>query len=177
MTTFLMPRRAALAFLVATLALAPVAHAQESEAAIPQAAAPVIPGILPAFITAGLSDPAGRVPALNAVAGAAVANLSIATPTTILTHGQHYTYTVAMQDNNYTGTYTITYSLTQVVGATTKTLQTGTIVSNKNAGPGSYWVWAINAPAAPTSPGLATLTGTITYGKNVQKVSTQVLLK
>jgi len=172
-----MPRRAALALFLAVLPLAQVVHAQEPEAALTAAVAPVIPGILPAFITAGLSDPAGRVPALNAVAGAAVANLSIATPTTILTHGQHYTYTVALQDNNYTGPYTITYSLTQVSGTTTKTLQSATIVSNKTAGPGSYWVWAINAPAAPNYPGLATLTGTITYGKNVQKVSTQVLLK
>ncbi len=179
MKTLSLPLRTTLlaALVAAALPLvSPTSASAQDAADAASAAAVVLPGILPAFITAGLTDPAGRVPALNAVAGAAVANLSIATPGTILTHGKHYTYTAALQDNNYTGTYTITYALTQVAGTTTKTLQSGTIVSNKSAGPGSYWVWAVNAPIIPNSPGLATLTATITYGKSVQKVATAVLL-
>jgi hypothetical protein len=151
--------------------LAVTTPAQETEATT------AAPGIFPAFITAGALDPYGRVPAFDAVPGSGVTNLDLSVPLTVLEHGKYYAYTLALQDNDYTGTYAIAYKLTQVVKGKTVTLESGTIVSDKKTEPGNVWAWTTIGKAIPDSPGQATLEGVITYDGKTATVSTQVLIK
>jgi hypothetical protein len=164
--------RFALTFLAAVLSSASFAHSQE-----PEATTPTAPGMLLAFITAGTPDPAGKVPAINAIAGSGVANLTVGFPMTMLVHGKSYVYVAALQDNNYTGTYTITYSLTHVVAGKVVTLQSGTIVSNKTTAPGNVWAWEVTGPPIPNDPGVALLNAEVKYGTSTQIISTTVLLQ
>jgi hypothetical protein len=136
-----------------------------------------LPGILPAFITAGPPDPAGIVPAYNSVPGSWVDNIDIAVPFTLLDHGKRYVYLVAFQSLTYTGDYTVRYKLKQVIDGKTEVLDSGTIVSDKSARPhGVYAPSALSAPV-PDSPGLATLEAEIIYGKETATTSTQVLIQ
>lgn len=136
----------------------------------------VIPGVLPSFITAGPIDPNGKVPAINAVPGAGVLNLGLSFPQTFLTHGTTYWYLVALSDYNFTGTCVVSFKLTQVQGATTVTLDSGTIKSfscSKN----TNWAWTVLGKPIPNSPGLATLTGSVKYGSATSTVKTTVVLQ
>lgn len=162
--------------LVAAAGFAMTARAQEDETSSNETAT-VVPGILPAFITAGDPDPAGKVPGLDAVPGSDVGNFDIAQPTTVLLHGHRYVYSVALQAANYTGSYTVAYRLTHVVAGKVEVLQSGTIIANTKTKPENYWVWVILAGAIPDSPGMATLEGVITYGKNTATTSVPVLIK
>jgi hypothetical protein len=164
----------ALALAAAVFSLSTTTLAQEPDSTS------AVPGVLPAFIVAGLPDPKGKVPTFNGVPGAGVTNLDIAEPLTILTHGQKYVYLVSFEDYDVTGTYEVEYELTQTVGTTTKTLQSGTIVKGKSFTPDTVWAWAIEGPAIPDSPGLSTLEGTIKYGTDYgtgATVKTTVLIK
>lgn len=134
------------------------------------------PGIFPAFITAGLIDPNGKLPALNAVQGAGVANLSEAMPTTVLVHGTSYFYIVALQDFNFTGTCVASYKLTQVQSGKTVTLDSGTIKSFSTT-PGQVWAWAAVGKPIPKSAGIAMLTGSVRYGTVTTSVKTEVILQ
>ncbi len=134
------------------------------------------PGIFPAFVTAGLIDPNGKVPALNVVQGAGVPNLSEAMPMTVLIHGTSYFYIVALQDLNFTGTAVASFKLTQVQSGKTVTLDSGTIKSFSTA-PGNVWAWAAVGKVIPNSPGIAMLTGSVKYGKVTTSVKTEVILQ
>ena len=134
------------------------------------------PGVMPAFITAGALDPAGKVPVLNGVPGAGVNNLDIALPLTLLTHGTSYFYIVALQDRNFTGTCVVSFKLTQVQAGKTVILDSGTIKSFKST-PGQQWAWAAVGKAIPNSPGLATLTGSVKYGTTTTSVNLAVVLQ
>jgi hypothetical protein len=135
-----------------------------------------IPGVLPSFITAGPIDPNGKVPALNAVSGAGVSNLDLSLPQTLLIHGTAYWYIVALSDYNFTGTCVISFKLTQVKSGITVTLDSGTIKSF-SCSPKTNWAWAALGKAIPTSPGIATLTGSVKYGSATATVKTTVLLQ
>jgi hypothetical protein len=135
-----------------------------------------IPGVLPAFITAGPIDPNGKVPATNAVPGAGVANLDLSFPQTILTQGTSYWYLVALNDYNFTGTCVISFKLTQVQGGTTVTLDSGTIKSF-SCSTNTVWAWTKLGKPIPHSPGIATLTGSVKYGTATATVKTTVLLQ
>ncbi|MDP9162116.1 MAG: hypothetical protein M3O09_18065 [Acidobacteriota bacterium] len=135
-----------------------------------------IPGVLPAFITAGPTDPNGKVPALNAVPGAGVSNLDLSFPQTLLTHGTTYWYLVALSDYNFTGTCVVSFKLTQVQGGTTVTLDSGTIKSF-SCSANTNWAWTALGKPVPNSPGIATLTGSVKYGSASATVRTTVLLK
>lgn len=140
------------------------------------AAAGSVPGILPAFITAGSPDPAGIVPTINKVPGSGTTNLDVAFPVTLLQAGQTYVYSIVLQDNNFKGSSTVSFQLTQVQNGTTVTLDSGTITTFKTA-PGDIWLWVATGAPIPASPGVATLTGLITYGAKTAKTSTTVVIQ
>jgi len=139
-------------------------------------AAAVVPGILPAFITAGIIDPNGKVPALNAVPGSGVANLSEAMPLTILNHGNSYSYLVALQDYNFTGTCVVSFKLTQLQNGNIVTLDSGTI-KTFDSSPGQVWAWVKTGKPIPNAPGIATLMGSVKYGTKTVSVKTTVVLQ
>ena len=134
------------------------------------AAAP--PGVIANFITAGTPDPKGRVPALDAVAGAGVQNITMASPLGILQHGRVYTLILTSQNNTFRGVCADSYSLKQG----TAVLASGKI-HNYACQPGTYWQWSVNSPVIPNKPGLATLTGTVTYGGKTATTTATVLIK
>ena len=130
------------------------------------------PGVIAAFITAGVADPNGKVPKLNAVAGAGVTNIAISSPQGILQHGGFYTIVLASQNVAFKGNCTDSY----VLQRGTKILAHGTIHTYA-CGAGSYWEWAINTPAIPNSPGLANLVGTVAFGGKKVTTTAKVLIK
>jgi hypothetical protein len=108
-------------------------------------------GIVPAFISAGLPDPKGKVPVLNGVTGSGILNLDIAFPMTLLTHGSNYIYTFTFEDVNFTGTCQASFTLTQIQFNKTVTLD-----SKKGAafscGPGTFWFSTFNGKVIPDFP-------------------------
>jgi hypothetical protein len=133
-------------------------------------------GVMPAFITAGTPDPNGKVPVIDGVPGAGVANLGVAAPQTILVHGNSYVYTVALQDVNFTGTCQASFTLTQVQYNKTVTLDSAKD-DTFSCGPGTWWVWVFGGKTIPNFPGPATLTGTVTYGSEKASTTTTVVLQ
>jgi hypothetical protein len=120
-------------------------------------------GVIPLFISAGALDPNGKVPAIDAVPGSGVTNSDIAQPLAVLTHGTSYVFSVALQNVNFTGTYQVSYTLTQIQLNKTVTLDSGKN-SSFTCNPGGQWLFAFDGKAIPDFPGPATLTGTVTYG-------------
>ena len=137
---------------------------------------PIPTAVMANFITAGLVDPNGKVPAVNAVPGAGVPNLSIAVPFAILQHGTVYTYLLSSQNVSFNGTCKDSYKLTQGTGAA-KVVLDSHVIKSYACTPSSFWEWAINGAPVPNSPGLATLTGTITFGTTQVTTSTTVLIQ
>ena len=135
------------------------------------------PGVLVAFISAGLRDPNGKVPVLNGVPGAGVANLSVALPQTVLVHGNVYDYVVAFQNGAYTGNCGVSFLLTQGTGASKKILDSGVIKSSYSCAAGTSWAWVRVGKVIPDSPGLASLTAIVTYGTSHAYSKTTVLIQ
>src|ERR1700710_847185 len=129
------------------------------------------PGVIADFITAGAIDPNGKVPVLNAIKGAGVSNIAMASPLAVLKHGSFYAVILTSQNVTFKGTCTDSY----VLQRGTKILARGTIHTYACA-PGTYWEWEINTPAIPNSPGLATLVGTVTFGGKKNTTSANVLI-
>ena len=132
-------------------------------------------GVIPAFISAGLPDPNGKVPASNAVPGSGVTNLDISFPLMLLTHGNSYVFTLALQDIDFTGTCQASYTLTQIQLNKTVTLDSakdGTFSCN----PGTIWFWTFTGKPIPDFPGPAALTGTVTYGTSKATVVSTVVI-
>lgn len=163
------PSRLGSVLVVAAAILPGASHAQDIAEA-------TTPGILPAFITAGLPDPSHVVPSTNKATGSAIENLDIAFPLTLLNHGQSYVYSIVLQDYNYTGASTVSYKLTQVQNGVTVTLDEATITSF-NTAPGDIWLWVATGKPIPSSPGVATLTGIVTYGSKTAHTKTTVVLQ
>jgi hypothetical protein len=132
-------------------------------------------GVIPAFISAGLPDPNGKVPASNAVPGSGVTNLDISFPLMLLTHGNSYVFTVALQDIDFTGTCQASYTLTQIQLNKTVTLDSAKDASF-SCGPGTIWFWTFTGKPIPDFPGPATLTGTVTYGTTKANVVSTVVI-
>ena len=132
-------------------------------------------GVIPAFISAGSPDPNGKVPAANAVPGSGVNNLDISFPLLLLTHGDSYVFTIALQDIDFTGTCQASYTLTQI-----QLNKTVTLDSAKDAGfscgPATIWFWTFTGKPIPDFPGPATLTGTVTYGTSKATVVSTVVI-
>jgi hypothetical protein len=141
-----------------------------------QSFAQTVPGVLPAFITAGLIDPNGKVPAVNGVPGAGTPNMAVAFPTTVLTHGTSYVYTVAAQNYSFSGTCVASYKLTQLQSGKTVILDSGTI-NTFSCASGEEWAFAAFGNAIPNSPGPATLIGLVKFGTTTIKTKTAVVLQ
>jgi len=158
------------------IAVAVAALAMFTTTAGLSASAQTIPAMLPTSITAGLPDPAGKVPTINGVPGSQVENLDVSFPLAILAQGNRYVYSTTVQDNSYTGSCTVSYALTQVQNGKKVTLDAAKITTFKTA-PGNIWLWVILGKAIPNSPGLATLTGTFKCGTNVDSIKSAMLLQ
>jgi hypothetical protein len=111
-----------------------------------------LPAMLPTSITAGLPDPAGKVPTINGVPGSQVTNLDVSFPLSLLAHGNRYVYSVTVQDNSYTGSCTLSYALTQVQNGKKVTLDSAKITTF-NTAPGNIWLWVILGKAIPKLAG------------------------
>lgn len=149
----------------ATLAGSTTSHAQTDSKT-------VATDVMATFIVAGAIDPNHKVPALNAVQGAGVANVAVAFPIAVLKHGTQYIYTLGSQNTTFAGTCQDTYKLTQVQNGKVVTLDSGVIVNSYNCTANTVWFWYISGNPVPDAPGIATLTGTISYG--TKKVSTKL---
>ncbi len=119
------------------------------------------PVVVPTLVLATHPDPKGKVPVINGVPGAGVANLDLGFPTSLLVHGGFYVYIVGFSDTTFTGTCAVSYKLTQIQAGKTVTLDTAS--RNVATTPGD-WAWAFVGKTIPSSPGLATLTGTTKCG-------------
>ncbi len=115
------------------------------------------------YAVIGDIDPNGKVPALNGVPGAGVANVDVPIPLYVLAGGSAYAITVGTQNNSFAGSCTVSYTLTAVIGGTKTTLGSAT-TQPYNCGKGTTWAWAFNTPALPNFKGAATLTATATFG-------------
>lgn len=146
------------------------------DAALQNAAAAAPPAIYVTSVTAGYVDPAHKVPTINGVPGALATNVDVAIPLALLTHGNIYVYSLTVQDNTFTGSCTASYSLTQVQGTKTVTLDTRAITTFKTA-PGNVWLWVSQGKPIPNSPGPATLTGSVKCGTSTYSKSSAVLLQ
>ena len=128
-------------------------------------------------VFAGQPDNAGVIPNFDKVSGTNVDNFDIAVFQAVLTHGLSYNYTVAYQVNSFKGTCETSYALTQVNGSgVTVTLDASTIYSN-SCEQGQVFFYYKTGAAVPNSPGPATLTGMVKFGKKTVKLSLPVLIK
>ena len=128
-------------------------------------------------ITAGQPDPNGKVPAFDGVPGAGVDTFSVPATQAVLTHGLVYTFSISLQDSTYTGNVEVYFEITQKTGTKTTVLVKQVINKKFASSPGNYWLWDINGPAIPNSPGPATLTGFAKFGTTTVKLSEALLLK
>ena len=121
-------------------------------------------GVVLTSITAGAGDPNGKVPAINAVPGAGVANADLSFPLAVLIHGSAYYIQMTSQNTTFNGTCENSYKLTQVQSGKTVTLLSGKTKAYSCA-PGTIWAWYLGSKAVPDAPGAATLEGTVAAGK------------
>lgn len=142
--------------------------------ALGQAAPAATPVVVPTLVLATPTDPNGKVPTVNGVPGAGVTNMDVGFPTALLVHARFYVYIVGFSDTTFSGTCAVTYKLTQVQAGKTVTLDTAT--RNVATTPGD-WAWAFAGKAIPTSPGVATLTGTVKCGTATGTITKAVYLQ
>ena len=112
-------------------------------------------------VTASFPDSAQKVPALNAVPGAAIPTFSDGLAQGVLTHGQFYSYCVSLASATATGKATVSYRISR--GATT--IQAATIIpsSKFSVSSNGIWYWCSGYKALPNSPGAANLSGTVAF--------------
>jgi hypothetical protein len=123
-------------------------------------------GVVVTSFTAGIADPNHKVPAINGVPGAGANNWDIPVPLPILKVGAFYNYQMSFYSISYTGNCKATYKLTQVQAGKTVTIDAGTIAPTINCTFPSVWLYSANSSKRiPSSPGAATLTGTLTTSK------------
>jgi len=120
-------------------------------------------GVVLTSFTVGLTDPNGKVPTLDGVPGAGVHNWDTATPKALLQSGGSYTYHMTFQSINYSGTCKASYKLTQKQGQKNVVLDAGVIADTFDCSSPTNWAYALtSSKTIPSSPGAATLTGTLT---------------
>src|SRR5215468_8994114 len=137
----------------------------------PKVAPPEDGTVVITSLTAGETDPNGKVPTLNGVRGAGTNNWDIAIPTGILVNGRAYTYSITFQDIGYSGRCSASYKLTQNVGGKKVTLDQGSIFGTTCAA-GNLYMSGVPGRILPNAPGNATLMGTVAFGD--RKVSVKV---
>jgi hypothetical protein len=149
--------------------------------ALVAASAPASAQVYVTSVTAAIPDPNNKVPGFNKVPGAGIENWANGVAQVVLVHGQSYNYCVSLGSAKANGTAGVTYTI-----ARKKTIiQSGVIIA-----PGGLTITADQImyvcsgyTVLPTSPGTATLTGTVSYTPNgktkaaVSKVTTGVVLQ
>ncbi len=112
-------------------------------------------------ITASFPDPNTKVPAFNVVPGAGIPTWSIGLAQAVLVHGQSYNYCVSLGSNTASGKASVAFKITR--GSTI--IQSATIIAAKDFNVSNNGVWYLCSgyTALPSSPGAATLTGTVAY--------------
>jgi hypothetical protein len=111
------------------------------------------------------------------VPGAAVNNWDIAIPTAVLTVSFTYNYQMTFHSIDYKGKCKATYKLTQVQGGKNVTLDSGTIAPGFDCSSPSAWVFDANgSKPIPSSPGPATLVGTLSTSKGKVTVKLPMLI-
>jgi hypothetical protein len=133
----------------------------------------------PGYITAvmaGLPDSAGKVPTFNGVPGAAVTNLDVAVPVAHLIHGIVFTYTVAQQNNSFSGNCHTQYMITQMIGGK-RTIIDRHAIKQFNCKANTIYSWSITANPVPNNPGPATLTGLVNFGGQMVKFSVPLTIE
>jgi len=153
-----------------------VAIATISVASPALALAATATGVLITTVTASNLDPAGKVPTINGVAGAAVNNIDLAVPQAILVHGTTYFYGMTTQNNTFSGVCKDSFKLTQLQGSTTVVLDSG-VIKSFDCTPGSPWFWVKTGKPVPNAPGPANLIGTVTYGGSKVTMNVKVLIQ
>jgi hypothetical protein len=135
-------------------------------------------GVVVTSFTAGVADPNGKVPAINGVPGAGVGNWDIPIPLPILKVGFFYNYQMSFYSISYSGNCKATYKLTQVKAGKTATLDSGTIAPTINCTFPSVWLYSANSSKRiPSSPGAATLTGTLATSKGKVTVKVPMIIQ
>lgn len=131
-------------------------------------------------VTASFPDPNGKLPAFNVVPGAGIPSWSIGLAQAVLTQGQSYNYCVSLGTATANGKAAVSYKITQ--GSTV--VQTHVIITGSKFSVGSNGVYYLCSGyyALPSSPGPATLTGSVSYlpkgatTPTVSKISAAILL-
>jgi hypothetical protein len=114
------------------------------------------------YAVIGATDPNNKVPALDAVPGAGISNVSVALPVDILLPGVSYTVVFGVQNLGFNGTCTASY----ILGAGANGEQ---VISNYYTEPytcaaHSIWTFPFPVGAIPNIPGPALLTATVQFG-------------
>jgi hypothetical protein len=119
------------------------------------------PGVI-TYAVIGAADPSKKLPALNAVSGAGVSNVSVALPVYILKPGVAYEVVIGMQDYTFSGncvtSYTLGYGATGAANTTTWTTAAYSCPAT------SIWTFPFPVSAILNKPGPALLTATVKFG-------------
>ncbi len=120
-------------------------------------------------ITAARPDGAGKVPAFNAVPGAAIPSWSNGLAQGVLMHGQLYNYCVSLASGAAAGTAAVSFKI--VRGS--KVVQSKTIIAAKDfkVGANGIWYYCSGYLTLPNSPGVAQLIGDVTYKGTAAKTA------
>jgi hypothetical protein len=120
-------------------------------------------------VTAAHPDGAGKVPAFNAVPGAAIASWSNGLAQGVLVHGQLYNYCVSVASGAAAGTATVSFKIVRA----SKIVQSKTIIAAKDfkVGANGVWYYCSGYLTLPNSPGAAQLIGDVTYKANAAKTA------
>ena len=133
-------------------------------------------GIIITNVAVGQTDPNGIIPTANAVSGAGVNNVDIATPIALLSVGQSYTFTMAFHDLSYTGTCSASVKFMQMQNGKNVVLK-GISFFPSDCAAGNVYLAGSNTGKFPDSPGPVTLSVTVQYGSQKAKMKTQLVLQ
>ena len=127
-------------------------------------------------VTATYIDPNGVVPAFNVAknhAGAGIDTYDIGVPVSVLQQGSVYVFSTTLQVVNFSGTCKASYELHR--GKTA--LISGVLNKGWACQTGDYWGWSIYSKNIPASPGPATLSATVSFGKQRVTLSVPVVIQ
>jgi hypothetical protein len=128
-------------------------------------------GVFPLMITAGALDPAAKVPAINAVKGSKINNISVPFPLGVLQHGNIYNIIIATQNTTWKGTCHASYKIVQ----NGETISSGNIQSY-TCKPGDCFMWVKSSDPIPEKLGAATLVGTVQFRNRTASISVPVVI-
>jgi len=120
------------------------------------------------YAVIGYADPAGKVPALNAVPGTSDSNVDLPIPLRIIPHGNNYAVAIGSQNFNFTGACDTSYEIVAKVKGVTTVLASAKVKPYK-CSKDNVWAWFWITPAIPDDKGGASLIATQTYGTTTVK--------